>query len=192
MTQEHIDSDLIAAYAERRLSSTDRTVVEAHLAGCAECRADLTHVAGEVSAVRRRRSLLRAAPLVAAAAVLAVVVVLRPGPEPVAVQALRPGGDGDRDRLNSLAALLPTPGAAVSRMGLRFAWQTDGPDAVYEVTLADSSGAALWRARTPDTTIQLPDSVRLAPGAKYHWWVDVLLSDGRVASTGVRDFSLLP
>lgn len=192
MTHEHLDSDLVAAYAERRLDPAERAAAEAHLAGCAECRADLADVTDVVSAARQRRVLVRAAPLLAAAAVLTVVVVTRPATVPVEVQALRPGNDADRDRLNSLQALLPAPGAAVPRPGLRFAWQSDGPDAIYEITVADSSGLALWRARTPDTSIALPDSVRLAPGGTFHWWVDVLLSDGRVASTGVRDFALLP
>lgn len=192
MTYEHLDSDIVAAFAERRLNPAERASAETHLAGCADCRADLADVTGVVSAARRRRHLIRAAPLLAAAAVLTVVVVNRPPAVPVEVQALRPGNDADRDRLNSLAALVPAPGATVSRAGLRFAWQSDGPDAIYEITVADSSGLALWRARTPDTSIALPDSVRLVPGRTFHWWVDVLLSDGRVASTGVRDFALRP
>ena len=191
MTNEHLDSDIVAAYAERRLSPAERVSAEAHLAGCAECRADLAEVTGMVSTARRRKRLLTMAPLLAAA-VFAFVVVSRRPAEPVSVQTLRPGTGADRDRLNSLEALLPAPGTTVSRHGLRFAWQSDGPDAVYLITVADSSGAALWSARTSDTSIALPDSVHLASGGTVHWWVDVLLPDGRVATTGVRDFSLLP
>ena len=191
MTNEHLDSDIVAAYAQRRLDPAERVSAEAHLAGCADCRADLADVASMLSSARRRKRLLTIAPLLAAAG-LAVVVVSRQPAEPASVQAFRPGVGADRDRLNSLEALLPAPGATVSREGLRFAWQSDGPDAVYEITVADSSGLALWHARTTDTSIALPDSVRLVSGGTVHWWVDVLLPDGRVASTGVRDFSLLP
>lgn len=191
MTDTHLDSDIVAAYAERRLNAAERANAETHLAGCAQCRADLADVTGLVSSARRRKRLLTMAPVLAAA-ILAVVVVTRLPVDPVSVQALRPGNDADRDRLNSLEALLPAPGATVPRHGLRFAWQSDGPDAVYEITVADSSGLALWNARTTDTSIALPDSVRLSPGGTVHWWVDVLLPDGRVASTGVRDFALLP
>ena len=192
MTHEHLDSDIVAAFAERRLNPAERASAEAHLAACADCRADLADVTGLVAAARRRRRLFRGVPLLTAAAVLAVVVINRPPTVPVEVQSLRPGSDADRDRLNSLEALVPGPGAVMPRAGLRFAWQSDGPDAVYEITVADSSGLALWRARTPDTSIALPDSVRLAPTGTFHWWVDVLLSNGRVASTGVRDFAIRP
>lgn len=192
-TREHPDSDSIAAFAERRLTPAERATVERHLAECAECRADLLAVSEMLVAARRRRRLFVAGPLVTAAAVAMVLLLQRVGPAPDESRLLRPGTSTEQEQLNTLEAILPAPGATVSRQeGILLVWESDGPDAVYEVALADSSGAALWRTRTPDTSIALPDTVRLVPGAVYHWWVDVLLRDGRMATTGVREFSFRP
>lgn len=193
MTSEHLESDHVAAFAEQRLSAADRIRAESHLAECAECRADLLQVTDMIAASRRRRRAILAGPLLAAAAAVAAIMISRPPSQPPdSTEVLRPAGAGTLERLNTLIALFPDSGGVVSRPGLRFTWQGDGPDAIYEVTVTDSSGLARWRARTPDTTIVLPDSVSLRTGTSYHWWVDVLLSDGRVASTGVREFTLRP
>jgi hypothetical protein len=193
MTHEHLESDIVAGFAEQRLSSTDRVRAETHLAECAACRADLLEVTDMLASARRRRRALIAGPLLASAAAVFAIMISRPAPSPVdPTQVLRRAEGTNLERLNTLTALSPVSGGPVDRAGLRFTWQADGPDAIYEVTVTDSSGLARWRARTADTTTALPDSVRLRPGTSYHWWVDVLLSDGRIASTGVREFTLRP
>lgn len=188
---EHLDSDLVAAYAERRLNPEERSRVEAHTAECAQCRRELTDVAVELAAVRRRRRLFVTAPL-ATAALLALIFVNNRSAGPGRNDELLRPGTGAGDAPLSLPAHAPEAGAGVTRTGLRFVWGGRGPDALYDLTLADSSGLALWRARTSDTTLAVPDSVALAAGARYHWWVDVLLADGRVASTGNREFVIQP
>jgi hypothetical protein len=191
MRNEHLDSDVIAAFAERRLPEADRALAEVHLAECTDCRADLAEVAALVSGRRTRRWRI-VAPVAAAAAVLAIVLVNR-APAPSSGQlAMRPGDTSGPEGLNSLQPIEPAPGSEPSRAALRFTWRADGVGALYDLTLADSTGLALWRTRITDTTLVLPDSVRLTPDSRYHWWVDVLLGDGRVATTGVRDFVLRP
>jgi hypothetical protein len=130
--------------------------------------------------------------LIAAAAVLAIVVVNRAPVSSPGEPVLRPGQGSGQERLNFLDPIEPALGSTPARDALRFTWHAGGPGALYDITLADSTGLALWQARIADTTTVLPDSVSLGAGSRYHWWVDVLLSDGRVATTGVREFVLRP
>lgn len=184
----HLDSDLLAAYGERRLGQEDRALAEAHLAECVDCRQDLTALLQSLRPVRQRRRLLRAAPLLAAAAVLAIVVARDIGPP--AEMAMRPG-DTD-EGLPVIEAIAPAEQAAVTRATLRFVWSSDGPDALYDLRLTDGSGLLVWQASTADTTLTPPDSLSLDPGTRYLWWVDVLLPDGRLAKTALREFTLGP
>lgn len=183
----HLDSDILAAYGERRLGPADRAMAEAHLADCSDCRRDLAAVADQLRPVRRRRQLLRAVPLLAAASVL--VVVLNQNPAATAPDTLRPGGE---EGLPVIEAIAPAEQAEVTRAGLRFVWSSDGPDALYDLRLTDLSGLLLWQASTADTILSPPDSLTLTPGAQYLWWVDVLLPDGRLAKTALREFTLGP
>jgi hypothetical protein len=189
---DHLDSDLVAAYAEQRLGLEERSQVEAHAADCAECRRVLTHVSVELAGLQRRRRLLLAAPMAVAAGVALVLMgVGRTGPHQVDDDQLRPSA-GAGDARFTLAIHAPAAGGAVPRGSLRFAWSGDGPDALYELTVADSAGMAVWNIRTGDTVQAVPDSVVLVPGVRYLWWVDALRSDGRVASTGNHEFMVLP
>jgi len=192
MTGEHLDSDLVAGYAERRLDRSAAGRVEAHVADCADCRRDLAAVTGQVAGARRRHRLMVVTPGLVAASV-ALVVLSRglgtggPAPE----QVMRPAAPGAERRV-ALPAYLPGPGARVDPADLEFVWGRDGPDALFDLTVADSAGEVVWRARTSDTVLTPPDSLRWVAGARYHWWVDVLLPDGRVATTGPREFVAQP
>src|SRR2546427_7192239 len=73
----HLTVEDVAAYADRGLVAAERARVEAHLAACAECRAEAVAVAGLSRAFARRRRWAGMAPL-AAAAVL--VLFLAPWP----------------------------------------------------------------------------------------------------------------
>lgn len=192
MTGPHLDSDLIAAYAERRLDRRAAARIETHVADCADCRRDLVGVAGQAAAARRRRRWLVVTPALTAAGLAIVVLSRGPGtgglpPE----QVMRPADPGAERRV-ALPAYLPGPGARVDPADLEFVWGRDGPDALFDLTVADSAGEIVWRGRTSDTVLTLPDSLRWVAGARYHWWVDVLLPDGRVATTGPREFVAQP
>jgi hypothetical protein len=64
-----------------------------------------------------------------------------------------------------------------------------GVGATYTVTVQDSSSAEVWkRASWSDTSITVPDSVRLNPGSLYFWSVDARLVDGNTAKTGPHTF----
>jgi hypothetical protein len=191
MTETHLDPDLIAAYAERRLTPQEQAPVEAHLATCAECRREASAAALLVREERRRRGWLLSLPVVAVAAVLAMVVVLTPSTDrPGRGGTLRPGDEAQREGVRTLAAFAPAEGSVVPRVNLRFTWQRDGPDALYHFTLADRSGLPRWQITTGDTSLAVPDTLALSPGERYLWYVDVLLPDAQKATTGVREFTL--
>jgi len=190
MTLEHLDSDQVAAYAGGRLNRDDRVAIESHLAECAACRREVADVQPLLRG-GRPRPLLIAAPLVAAAAaVLLIVFPGRRGNNPALDSAtLRPGSESEG--ITTLRAWSPAASATVPQAGLRFVWGTDGADALYEITVTDSAGLPLWQTRTPDTTLTPPDTLRLVPGETFHWWVDVLLRDARMATTGVHEFTII-
>jgi hypothetical protein len=152
----------------------------------------LTQVSVELAGLRRRRRLLLAAPAAAAATVAVLLVgVGRNRPSDPGEDVLRPGADA-ADASLFLPVHGPEPGSAVPRVAVRFIWGADGRDALYDLTLADSSGLVVWSSRTADTVLALPDSVVLVPGTRYYWWTDALRADGRVASTGSHEFVLAP
>jgi hypothetical protein len=59
----------------------------------------------------------------------------------------------------------------------RFVWHAVGKAERYLVVVVDTAGAELFATETRDTALVLPDSVRLAPGRAYLWWVQARLTD---------------
>jgi hypothetical protein len=192
MTDQHLDSDVLAAWAERRLPADLRSTVASHLAECPACRSELTAAALLIQGDRRRRRRLIAVPALAAAVLLLVVASDPFGTRRHQAEdrILRAGDQSKQEGTLQLGAIAPVEGATVSRESLRFIWQGDGADALFRFTLAGPTGEQLWQTTTRDTTIALPDTVTLEPGERYLWWVDVLLTDARTATTGPREFTV--
>lgn len=59
----------------------------------------------------------------------------------------------------------------------RFVWRPVGKAEHYLVVVVDTTGTELFASETRDTALVLPDSVRLAPGRAYLWWVQARLAD---------------
>ena len=59
----------------------------------------------------------------------------------------------------------------------QFVWRPVGKAERYLVVLVDTTGTELYASETRDTAVALPDSVRLAPGRAYLWWVQARLAD---------------
>ena len=59
----------------------------------------------------------------------------------------------------------------------RFVWRPVSKAEHYLVVVVDTAGAELFAGETRDTAMALPDSVRLAPGRAYLWWVQARLAD---------------
>jgi hypothetical protein len=183
----HPDPEEIAAYISGGLSAGQREAMEAHLAECRECRAEVTTARRLLRKPVRTRSLLVAS--LAAAAVLAVAVLM-PRSDSGPTDLERDADPGDAGP--GLAVVSPAEGHPVRRAGLSFTWRSQPGDSRYRITIADAKGARLWSQDTGDTTIAFPDSLQLVPGATYFWYVDAVDTAGLAASTGPRALRVAP
>lgn len=187
----HPETEVIAAYVEGTLSPDEMSILEAHLAECAECRGVATDASLLIREEIRRRRWLVAAPAmtIAAAAALAFFVIFPPSDDgPLATDTERGGSDHASEAMPAIVALLPEAGASIRPDSVRFSWHSASPEALYRFALTDSAGRSVWETTTPDTTLQLPAELRLASGRHYFWYVDALLPDGTEASTGLEEF----
>jgi len=192
----HLASDEVAAYLDGRSSTADRSAVDAHLADCDLCRAEVLEVRSMLkSAPRARRSNGSLRVLAGAAAAALILVALpwrdlrRPSLSPDTgvgtERAVVP--DGGRD---SVEIVTPILDGAVLPDRLTFTWRRGESDAQFTVTLLNTRGDILWLAPTRDTVITVPDSVALPPAASYVVYVDALRSDGTSARSAPRMFSI--
>ncbi|MGH7584649.1 MAG: anti-sigma factor family protein [Gemmatimonadales bacterium] len=177
----HLSPDLLSGFLDDDLTADERSGVETHLASCAECRAELADVR-RLLAPRRRDWLPVLVPAAAAAAVLLVLVWPR---DPGAPSETRAGPTEEAP----LAVVSPAPGAEVAPGSVAFTWRSAGEGASYSLTLQESDGRVAWTSLVADTVAVLPDSLALAPGHTWFWFVDAMLPDGRSLSTGVRRFA---
>jgi hypothetical protein len=189
----HLRDDVLAAYLDGALPAAERRVAEDHLAECATCRDELVVmsklVAGQTP-VRRWPWLAAAVGAVAAAAIaFAVIGPWRstPGSSTAPDDRMRESTSVDGATRRAVIVVTPAESDTMRPGAVRFVWHSIGPNASYLFKVADETSVR-WNFDTADTTIVLPDSVQLVPGRSYNWWVDALTADGRVASTGVRQF----
>jgi anti-sigma factor RsiW len=182
----HPDAEEIAAYISGGLRAGHRETLEAHLAECRECRAEVT----TARRILRRpvwRQRLMVASLAAAAVLVLAVLVPNPPMEPTDVErAADPGA------APGLVVVSPAGSDPIRRPGLAFTWRSHPGDPRYRITIANSRGETVWSADTGDTTIAPPDSVGLVAGATYFWFVDALDTAGLAVSTGPRTLRVAP
>lgn len=186
----HPQNEDVAAYVEGGLSPEERTVLEAHLAECPECRRVATEAALLLREEARRRKWIVAAPAAAlgAAAALALFVILPAGDDGVPTTATtRAGREGGREALPAIGIVLPDA-RPIHPDSVRFAWKSAAPGAFYRLAVTDSAGGAVWETTTSDTAADPPPEVDLEGDHGYFWYVDALLPDGSEASTGVQEF----
>jgi anti-sigma factor RsiW len=185
--EPHLDAALVSAYVDGRAGSADAAKVEAHLVECADCRREVIEVRRLLSAETRRWRWSAAAAL-AAAAVLLLVVGLPGRPHAPAGSSIRSG------HTESLAPamLAPVDGATLRARVARFVWHSVSGAAAYRLTLTDERGDLVWTTESTDTSAAPPPTIRLSNGRTYYWSVDVLLRDGRSATTGFHGFQVVP
>lgn len=189
---DHPSPEDVAAYISGAIGDADRERIEAHAADCAVCRREFAEVIGALPAKRRTRDWRVWAPALAAAAVIAVVMAhpFRTAVQPEGTSRFR-GSEPTAGRGGGavIGVLAPPDDGAVNPAAVTFVWHAGGVDASYQLTLTDEEGSVVWTLATTDTVAALPDTITLARGSLYHWYVDGLLEDGRRASTGVHSFT---
>ncbi len=184
---KHLESGEVAAYLDRTLAPSERSRVEAHAAECAACRAELVEAASLLrTAPQRRRWYVPAGAVAAAAAgVLLVVwsgsVKVAPGPPSFREPALT----------TSVAPVVVAP-RGVTGAATRLVW-TGVPHADrYRLTLFDGTGRVVWETQASGTSVSLPDSIRLRPGATYLWKVEAQTGWNRWVASDLVEFSVGP
>ncbi len=177
----HPEVGELAAFIDGALSDTDRSRVEAHLAGCAECRSEVAAVSRLVRRAPQRR---RVAVGLAAAAVLALLLV------PAVRGPIRFGSSERREpAVTSTAAPVAIAPRGAVESARALVWTAVPRAARYRVVLMDSAGTVVWRWEATDTSAALPDSVRLRSGSPYFWKVEAETGFDRWVASDLVDFT---
>jgi hypothetical protein len=182
---DHLDAVALARYVDASADRHERARYDAHLAGCAECRAELIETRRILATTPRRVRWTSLAPIAAAAAVLLVVwagSLARPRPEPVTRDA----------PLTAASSPLPvTPLGTITRLDT-LRWRTVPGVLHYQVTLFTSEGQLLWRATTADSFAAPGDTLPLVAATPYYWQVKAETSYGRWVESELVSFTLAP
>lgn len=105
------------------------------------------------------------------------------------LQVLQPA-DMLRGEPGGLIPVAPT-GTIASPVPL-FAWHPLPGAFRYDVAVVDTAGLARFSGSTTDTTLALPDSVNLAVGGVYRWWVRAVRHDGTAERSATVHFTIRP
>ncbi len=163
----------VAALADGTLPDARRLALVDHVAACADCSRDLA-LLHSVAAARQPAPYRRIA--MAAAAVLALAVGA-----PLVWRAMSPPPTDDVFRGAGLRMALVAPtGTVDAEAGRLLVWRRVEGAAEYRVELI-RGGAVGFSATTGDTSLTLPDSVRLVTGTDYEWSVEARVEGERVS-----------
>lgn len=173
----------IASFLDRGLSNTERQRVEDHLFDCSECRDNVAETQALVEKLRRPKrfaSFVGIGGLVAVAAVALFVVAPRFKPQNTDNPRV------SRDAIESAVVAVYEPASNPTALPVRFAWAAVPGARIYRITLSSAEGTTIWSASLTDTTVILPDTVKLQNNVDYAWFVDAIMDDGSTRSTGLR------
>jgi len=180
----------LAAYIDGDLPPAEVREIEEHLEECADCRREVTAVSrvlrshGQETA---RRKLLPGLGLAAAAAVVFLFPVLTHRDRPPEDSLRRGPGVTELEVLPAISPLDPIldrDPSSLYRLELRWEAHDGAPE--YRVTLTDSAGETIWTGTTQQARVGVPSDVLLEPGALLFWYVDAVLPNGQLATTGVQ------
>lgn len=156
---------------ESRLATIDR--IMGHQALAEEF--DILRAAHEASQGTTRR-MLSAWPLGIAAALIAAV-----GLGTWWTSAADESTDPVRGSRVEMTLVAPAE-SALADSARSFLWVGNAAATQYLFELNTATGDPLFAASTADTSLALPDSVRLTAGVSYLWWVRASTSRGELAS----------
>ena len=188
----HLTADQLVAFLGHELGAEARRDAELHLARCTECRDELVAVTEILQPERTDRSQRKIpwrvlAPVAAAAAAVFLMVA---GPWSA-------GSNDDVPQHRDVpvqTSTVPIPVAPLGSVSAveKLVWR--GVDAAdrYRLTLFDAEGEVLWKATTPDTVINLPESVELTAGSRYLWRLEARVGWDMWEASELIDFEIEP
>jgi hypothetical protein len=109
-------------------------------------------------------------------AVAASLMIVASGSAVVWRQRATADDSATRGGESPIALVAPAGDVPASRAN-RFIWRALKSAEGYTLVVVDTTGTEVFAMQTRDTAITLPDSVRLAPGRAYLWWVQARLRD---------------
>jgi len=191
-----LDPEVIAALAEGggSLAAEARARALQHVASCPSCRRAVASVvealvAGpithEIEVVEGRPARSRRwVPLTVPLAAAAVVLVLLWSPANDRSAQHRGGGGGQG---SAPAPLGPIGTVAAAR---HFDWSRVAGSDLYRITLFNAGGTVVYEAQLADTTVVLPDSVRLDVSQPYLWKVQSRMGWDRWTASALVEFTI--
>jgi hypothetical protein len=180
---QHLEADEIAAYVDGIAVGDARVAIQAHLAACAECRAEVAEVLPIVRALPRARRVRRQIWIPAAAA--AGLVLLWAGPRVLREPAVEEHREEAVTMTVSPRAVAPI--GAVDAVTV-LVWSALPSADRYRARLFDSDGTVIWEHETGDTVAALPRSVTLRARLPYFWKVEAHTGFDRWAASDLIEF----
>jgi hypothetical protein len=185
VSDQHLDPREVAGYVDRVLPDTERARIEAHLATCPECRAEVAE-AGRIIATLPRPRRIRRGVMVSAAGIAAMLLVF-----------LWPRDDrdlGDRKHRESAVITTIAPKAIAPIGGVesadRFVWSSAAHAGLYTLRIFDPDGSVIWQGETRDTVLAPPPTLGFRSGRSYYWKVEAQIGIQRSTSTELVEFSI--
>jgi hypothetical protein len=181
---EHLDPHEIAAYVDGGVGEREGASIQAHLAQCTECRAEVTEVMQVVHGAPRSGGVSRRVWIPAAAA--AVLALLW-----VAPRTARQEGS-PQHRQEPGTALAPRPIVPIGTVDAasELTWSSVSDASGYRVRLFDPDGTVIWEHETPDTVVALPSTVLLTRQTAYYWRVEAQTGFDRRVESELVEFRL--
>lgn len=179
--EEHLQLDQVVRYVRGSLDPEEHARVVRHLSTCTPCTREVGDVVRLSRPAARRVRWRRYGSVAGLAAALFLIVWTgrRAGPDEAS-----PTRD---ETVTAAAAPVPATPERTHAGEVRFRWSPTARADRYRLVLFDSAGSAVFEGESGDTTLVLPDSVRLARGTLYLWKVEAETSvDKWVSSELVR------
>ena len=192
----HVPATEMARYLDGTSDRVARSQLTHHLAGCDECREELTALRRLVPP--RSRLTTRVGAVIGAAAAVVLITMSWRGSLTSSIDQAAPdstralGGVVEIDA--PIPVVSPTSDSVISASNLRLTWHAAGADASYRLVVLDESGGTVFAEVTGDTSTIGPAAViaKRSRGSgeqaahTYFWSVEASLLDGRSAKTGLH------
>jgi hypothetical protein len=188
---DDVSAERLRRLVEQEGSETERLRTLDLALSTAEGRRDLDVVWAAARAARppQRRWMTYAA----AAAVLVVVagtIVLKP--RAISDSPAAPAATSTMRGAESPITLVGPVGPVAEDHATRFTWRRVGRAERYTVVVVDTTGTEVFASETRDSSLALPDSVRLVAGREYLWWVQARLTDQSTVTAVTQRFLVEP
>ncbi len=203
----HLNENVIALYSEGKLPPEERRRVNSHLADCEVCSSaladviNLNEITQNLSGVKVDSKNKKAAldlvrsqdnsgftqSIYAAAGLFAVFII-------TIMVITQTGNDTLRFRSALREAeqmvLFPGNGSTLNSEQLRFEWRHIDNAIAYKFILHSNDGMMIADYLTGESFFALPEEIRLEPGQKYFWRVEVIFPDNTKERSTLHVFTL--